>query len=159
MKHFLYFRDGEILCGGGGAEPRGWDGRTDVRRARVLSLFQADVPPSRAASSGPTWLSWGSSDPHALTPRSALASRPCLHRAPAVLSPSLSQAPQIKLNRTNRGGLAPSFSQRSCLASGRRGGDDGGRAAEIGLRTLRRRRAAGRELLHTAAAWKQALWL
>ena len=47
MTHFLYFREGKILRGGGGgSEPRGWDGRTDVRTcgARAFSLSPSSKP-------------------------------------------------------------------------------------------------------------------
>ena len=119
----------------------GTDGRTDVRRARVLSLFQADVPPSRAAPSGPTWLSWGSSDPHALTysaPRS-LARPPLLAPGPCRTLPlSFPSADKAEPNEQRR--TCSKFFPTGLPGERPEGGDDGGggRAAEIGLRTPRR---------------------
>ena len=129
-------------------------GRTDGRSARAFSLFQADVP--RALRRGRRGC-LGAAVTHMPLLRSSALAPACT--GPLPFSPPLSQA-QIKLNRTNREGegeedLLQVFPNGAAwrAAGGRRRGRPRGRNRPTHAAPL-----AG-ELLHTAAAWKQALWL
>ena len=85
------------------------DGRRRARRARSLSskptaaAAECGRTDKRAScASGPTWLSWGSSDPHALTRVTPACTGPLPYYAGALAARALSSFPSIDKAEQNR---------------------------------------------------------
>ena len=89
-------------------------GRTEGRPAACALVLSLSSKPTAAAAecgrtdkrascaSGPTWLSWGSSDPHALTRVTPACTGPLPYYAGALAARALSSFPSIDKAEQNR---------------------------------------------------------